>query len=254
MNVQINRMDKTMENNLSFVDRQKRREEMKKLRLENGWTVQQIGDKFRISRERVRQIIGNTGWISSPNNLFINKKEKTRKRKENLANLVKNFDSPFISTSKLSKLTGIPYKKIGHLRVYKRHKVESETTTNGQKAEEFVSKILKENKIDNKLMPNRCQYDIELENGKRIEVKSRTHPEKRHTSDNFYLFICIRERKKFKPLPDFLILVINKDIFIIPQNKIPECGAIGFVWPPNKNHHSKRHWVQYHNQFDLLRN
>ena len=35
-------------------------EEMVRLRFEEKWTIQKIGDNFGLSRERVRQIIGNT--------------------------------------------------------------------------------------------------------------------------------------------------------------------------------------------------
>jgi hypothetical protein len=38
-----------------------RNEEIRRLRLEEYWMLEDIGDKFGISRERVRQIIGNTG-------------------------------------------------------------------------------------------------------------------------------------------------------------------------------------------------
>jgi DNA-directed RNA polymerase sigma subunit (sigma70/sigma32) len=38
-------------------------EEMKRLRFEEKWTLQQIADKYGICRERVRQLIGNTGRL-----------------------------------------------------------------------------------------------------------------------------------------------------------------------------------------------
>lgn len=36
--------------------------EMKRLRYKEFWTLQMIADRYGISRERVRQIIGNTGY------------------------------------------------------------------------------------------------------------------------------------------------------------------------------------------------
>ena len=38
--------------------------EIKRLRNNEYWTLQRIGDKFGISRERVRQIVGNTGELA----------------------------------------------------------------------------------------------------------------------------------------------------------------------------------------------
>jgi DNA-binding transcriptional regulator LsrR (DeoR family) len=39
--------------------------EMKRLRFVEEWTLQQIADKYGISRERVRQLIGNSGSRNS---------------------------------------------------------------------------------------------------------------------------------------------------------------------------------------------
>lgn len=39
--------------------------EMKRLRFELKWTLQKIASQYGISRERVRQLIGNTGTRSS---------------------------------------------------------------------------------------------------------------------------------------------------------------------------------------------
>jgi hypothetical protein len=45
--------------------RQERIEQMKYLRFEKKWTLQQIGNHFGgLSRERVRQLIGNTGYVA----------------------------------------------------------------------------------------------------------------------------------------------------------------------------------------------
>ena len=42
-----------------------RDKEIERLRFEEGLTLQEIGDRFDISRERVRQVVGNTGWIAN---------------------------------------------------------------------------------------------------------------------------------------------------------------------------------------------
>lgn len=44
-------------------EREARFIEMKRLRFEEHWSLQRIATKYGISRERVRQILGNTGFI-----------------------------------------------------------------------------------------------------------------------------------------------------------------------------------------------
>lgn len=43
-----------------------RNAEMKRLRYEEFWTEQKIGNHFGVTRERVRQVVGNSGHISAP--------------------------------------------------------------------------------------------------------------------------------------------------------------------------------------------
>src|SRR3990170_3622397 len=54
-----------------------RRDEMLQMRLEEKRTLQEIADEFKISRERVRQIIGNTGNVRSP---IIAQREEQRQK------------------------------------------------------------------------------------------------------------------------------------------------------------------------------
>jgi DNA-directed RNA polymerase sigma subunit (sigma70/sigma32) len=48
---------------LSKKESEDRINEMKRLRFEEKWTLKQIGMKFNLTRERVRQLIGNTGRL-----------------------------------------------------------------------------------------------------------------------------------------------------------------------------------------------
>lgn len=57
-----------MATRITITEMQQRFKEMLHLRFVERWTLQQIADKYNMTRERVRQIIGNTGWV--------NKKEK----------------------------------------------------------------------------------------------------------------------------------------------------------------------------------
>lgn len=51
--------------------------EMKRLRFEEHLSIREIGERFGISRERVRQLIGNTGWYVLGHK-DINNKKKVR--------------------------------------------------------------------------------------------------------------------------------------------------------------------------------
>jgi len=37
---------------------------MSRIRREDGWTLQMLGDKYGVSRQRVQQIIGSTGRLA----------------------------------------------------------------------------------------------------------------------------------------------------------------------------------------------
>jgi hypothetical protein len=228
--------------------KQDRLEAMKSMRFDKGKTMQQIADQFGLSRERVRQILGNTGWIASQENLYLPRKRVTQQRRQEKIDLIAQYDSPNQTTRALQEQTGLRYGLVSALRPCKRHVIDNPLCREGQRAEELVSKILNENNILNTLMSNSCHFDILLENGKTIDVKSRTHPTPGVSSENFYFFVCVRARKHDKPLPDFWALVIHEDIFIVPQTAMLPCGAIGFVWPATKRYK----WQQYHNRFDLL--
>lgn len=49
-------------------------QELKRLRFEELWSLQMIGYAYGVSRERVRQVIGNTGFYAT------NKKRENNER------------------------------------------------------------------------------------------------------------------------------------------------------------------------------
>jgi hypothetical protein len=230
----------------------KRKQEMVELRSQ-GRTIQQIATVYGISRERVRQVIGNTGYIASPENVYAERKAETKKRHLQLIKKIALLDKPELTTWELARKLNMSYLKTSLNRQIRRHKTNNAFTNIGMAAEEYVSEELSRRGIKNELMPIGHPYDIETHAGKTIDVKTRTHAENIRTSRNFYFFNLRHTERQYrkKEYPDFMALVINKDIFIIPKNKLPECSALGFCWPEGKHRHGQN-WQQYHNRFDLL--
>ena len=200
-----------------------RNDEIKRLRENEKWSMDKIGMFFGISKQRVHQIIGSTG------NYFVSyHPEKAR-----------NFLSIDASktTDEIKKETG-KKPRWGGIR----HRIDSGAAGKGHRTEEYVSKILKEKNINNTLT-NSKPIDIVLDNGLFIEVKGR-----QKNDEDYYFFALARDLKKDKA--DFYILVIDdKECFVIPKDKIPPSGSVGITWPTPLGK-----WQKYHNMFSLLSN
>ncbi len=79
-------------------ERLKRSVEMKRLRFEEGWSYQEIGNHFGVSRQRVDQIIGKSGFVSS-------KQWQENRKKAKDAILAHSH----LHIPEIEKLTGISY-------------------------------------------------------------------------------------------------------------------------------------------------
>ena len=210
-------------------------ETMKYLRDVGGKTLQEIADIYGVSRERIRQIIGNTGLVAG--------KMKFEKR----VNFISSHAN--LTNSQISEEIGLPKTQVAHYRFGARHKLSDGAVKRGAEAEDYISNILDANNINHKLMPHHNRFDILLENGKRVDVKAAY---KIGNSPSLY-----RGRYNFKIMDieqaDYYICIImeTKDIFIIPASEIPKNSyKVAFPWPP-KNKRSK--YKKYHNNFDLLK-
>jgi len=219
----------------SGIDFKERNKKIVELRNEKHWTLEKIGIFFGMSRERVRQIIGVDGV-----------KIKIKAFRIKAASNIQELDITK-TTEELKKITG----KYSINWMGLRHNVSSGNAKLGYDAEEFVSKVLTENGIPNRLTNSR-PVDIILDNGLKLEVKSRSKSQRTKTSKNFYYFPLIRDVVKGNA--DFYILVIKKDCFVIPSNVVPIHGGIGFVWPKTTSKIGRfSNWTEYHNRFDLLK-
>ena len=56
-NIDMSEIDRIDEKITKLLDKRKEYEEMRRLRYQ-GWTLQQIADKYQVSRQRVYQIVG----------------------------------------------------------------------------------------------------------------------------------------------------------------------------------------------------
>lgn len=81
------------------MDYKKRKEEMIRLRKEN-YTLQQIGDEFGVSRERVRQIVGNTA----------------RRTETPLERVINIIEDPMLSDRDIAEIVGSGYQYVAKLR------------------------------------------------------------------------------------------------------------------------------------------
>lgn len=203
--------------------------QIKRLRFVENWTLQMIADKYGVSRERVRQILGNTGTG------FIN--EFHRK-------LVTQYS---LTNNRVSEITGLHTSTIMKYRKGMRHDIEGGTVKAGMDIEDYVSESLTKMGITNELKSHHHPFDIELLDGTRIDVKS-SAPLKNFPKNTYNFHPPGKEKGEYA---DFYVCVTSdtKDIFVIPFHEIKKGTPIRFCFPPKKKG-SK--WHKFHNRFDLL--
>lgn len=213
--------------------KQARNEDMKKLRLEQGMSNTDIADMYGISRERVRQIVGNTG------RMFRN--EWTEK-------LAVGYDLESVEDIKTLPGTQRVWKSLwGKFR----HKAKGGHIEIGQAYEEKASKILRSMGIPNKLMPTHHPFDILLDNGIRIDVKKSEFdmsslPTQKCASPTYPI-----SNMKYGEDCDFFFVFVPDAVFIIPSSEI-QVDRIRICYPQMGRKPSK--WTQYKDRFDLLSN
>ncbi len=223
-----------------------RNQEMYKMRYVDGMTLNEIGKVKGISRERVRQIIGNTGREFRSNWT----KELIQSRKVHLAHW--------------TDLKNAPGVKREWQRVWgqERHEVRGGSPEVGFYFEELASVILAENGVSNMLMPNRGSYDIEAENGARIEVTVSNTDVSKMSSQNKCVYPTFSIPHRYNDC-DFLFAFIpdkqeegEYTYYIIPIYELIHLQGndprIRIPHPPMSQKKSK--WHQYHKRIDLIKN
>lgn len=227
-------------------ENQARREEMRRLRFEEKWPIRKIGEHYGISRERVRQIIGNSGAKCGGFNY-----RPALGDDQDLEWVQKTLGK---TNAELATELGLSEITIGRYRHMYRHAVEPGCALGvGAKLEEWVSDRLWRKGIANKLMPVNHPFDILAGGNIRIDVKSTSSirvPSNDRMVNPQYSF---RVRKNRRDKADFYVLVIaeTEDVFIVPASVVPasqEC--IVFAWPTERPEIAK--WQNYHDAWDLI--
>jgi hypothetical protein len=212
-----------------------RNKEIKRMRTQDAKTLEEISKIYGVTRERIRQIVGNTGWFAT---------EMRIKRNREAVQ-----EHPELTNNQLSEIVGVSISTVSELREGQRHKILGNgSLSRGVNAENYVSEILNKEGIEHELMPHQHKFDVQLKNGKTADIKSsyticeapslykpmyRFHMENRDQAD---YYICI--------------IMETKDIFIIPATDTPKSAtAIAFPYPPT----TKTKYEKYHNKFSLLR-
>jgi hypothetical protein len=235
-----------------MIDYEQRKRDMEKLRFEDGWTLRKIADEIGkrygtiISRERVRQIIGNTG------NDF--RKEWTRK-------LIRSGRVRFSHHSELKDAPGI---RREWMAVWGQERHEARGggfNAIGQRFEEKASTILAQNGISNKLMPYRHPYDIEVEGGVRIDVKRTTvnmlnAPSQKCASNTW----SVPHLKSGEDCDFFFVFVPDDTYddgwtyFVIPSFEVRKHARNTRIRIPHPNSGQKvSKWTKYHRRIDLIK-
>lgn len=221
-----------------------RNQEMWKLRYVYGWSNTKIGNKYGITRERVRQVIGNTGSMFR------------RKWTENLKNSGK-IDTSHIHHSEIDAV--LP----GIKAVWKegwsaeRHIAKSGFLKVSQEFEERAIQILYANGIMGQIMPSRHPYSILTDSGIRVDVRvTNTDVSKFKTQNCVYPTYQVPNLDSWNECDFFFIFVpegIDYTYFVIPSHEVSgmaKSSRIRIPWPKIGKKDSK--WHKFHQKIDFL--
>jgi predicted DNA-binding protein YlxM (UPF0122 family) len=220
-----------------------RKQDMINMR-DSAMTLQEIADKYGISRERVRQIIGNTGHDAMQERV-----------KQKISTVQSN---PQMTNSEIKELLN---KKYGAGLGYKlsaawngmRHAISGGELKKGTKIEALVSEHLQSIGIGNKLMPHMHSFDMLLDDGKKIDVKACFSSRKTNEKQKCDMYQFGVGKNRRGNYCDFFIcyIVPTGDYFIIPNEEVSMVDSVYISWPTPKRSWTK--WHSYHNRFDLLK-
>lgn len=210
--------------------------EMVRLRNEEMMTLQEIGNIYGVSRERVRQIVGNSGYVNMAS---------VRRRSIIRSSLNK-------TNSNLAEELGVCVSNVAKHRSDLRHAVEpgNHALAHGSRCEDYIADLLREKGYYVEQMPLSHHFDM-LVNGHRVDVKycrtPKRSPSMRTTSPTQRFGV-----KGDRGNCDFYVLVTNKlEVFVVPSSKIPDTmDQILFCWPTKRPEIGK--YQKYFNRFDLL--
>lgn len=206
-----------------------------------GMTLQVIGAAYGISRQRVRQLIGNTGRTFRSEVLISRVEEDPSANPEDIC------DEMGMDRRSLYRL-GIPIP---------RHEAAGGMLRKGQLGELIVSGKLSYMGIENELMPNRNPYSILTASGIRVDVRTAYHYVKApsivgKSNTHMYKFRVWRKGREHD-FADFIVCYIYPlhKSYVIPVSYVHGSENIAISYPILRNEVSK--WARWEENFDLLK-
>lgn len=210
-------------------------DEILHLRFIENWKLAEIAKKFGVSRQRIHQIIGNTGHT---NNII---REIARSR-------------PDLTNGELAQYLHRSAITISNYRGDLHHILEANSPAGkGQTWEMWTADRLEEMGHKTELQKVHEEFDILVDDSIRVDVKSTesrlASPSDKCASPHWRFGV----RKNRRDKTDFYVCVIGetKEAFIIPSSDIPASrAAITLCWPTKRPTMSK--WQKYYERWDLI--
>lgn len=211
-----------------------RNDDIRQLRNEEGWSLQAIAGHYGITRERVRQIVGNSG------DLYF------EKIKEKVLDPVYKF----IPASQVAELTGVPFNTVVRLRKGKWHIVEpGSSLADGQGWEIWASSRLWKIGVENALMPAGHPFDILTKGGQRIDVKSSNPRPTRQREFVYGVYDWHFRNGPGKEFDYFILVCADTEVsYIIPRGE-----AAKTIVRISKNPKRRTKYDQYREAWHLLK-
>lgn len=211
-----------------------------KLQINSGKTLQEVGNAFGLTRERIRQIAGHG------KSHIIKKEKRTSFIKRN----------PHLSSKNIAKILHLNLNQVRKYRKSFREPLDSCNSLifRASEIEENIHDVLLSKGFNNTLMPHMHPYDIELQDGRKIDVKASfhtIHPKSQYSP--FYSFKLGKKRRG--EYADFFILVVvpTNDIYIIPNSVLKP--GLEYIRIPELKTRQKSHsrkYDKFKNNFDVL--
>lgn len=208
--------------------------EINDLRFVQGKTLREIAQIFGVSKQRIGQLIGNTGFVA------------TEKRREFIQSNIE------LTNKELSNLLNLSHSAISSYRGNQRHAVENKGAVGkGNKWEEWTAQLLKQKGYYPELLNYRAPYDILLNGKIRIDVKATDSECWLPGAKNPIMKFNVGKNKRQNCDFYFCVIINSLNYFIIPSIKVPEqMEQLQFSWPTSRCLQSN--WQQYYKRWDLI--
>jgi len=208
--------------------------EIFKLRTIELWTLQEIADKFGLSRQRIQGILGcNTGHVKSLRTEF------------------KILSQPHKTNRELSKELDLSMKTIGSYRSNTCYRKEHHWGINGNWLS-YISKRLNEMDVQHERICDGFEQYILIYPD--IKICARVTSDVWNPPSSKYKSPMYRFRVDNTEEYDFIVFVIDKtwDCFIVPRDEMIANKTVGFCWPLLNKVGRGSIYRDYHERWDLL--